>query len=78
MVNFEVEYESHFAYAVKTLAVKRSVNGSLLLNDRMAANRLMISGIKGAMFGLQRRQQSKETNYKHISEDMDLISASRF
>lgn len=28
-VNFEVEYESHFAYAVKTLAVKRSVNGSL-------------------------------------------------
>lgn len=44
----------------------------------MAANRLMISGIKGAMFGLQRRQQSKETNYKHISEDMDLISASRF
>lgn len=44
----------------------------------MAANRLMISGIKGAMFGLQTRQQSKETNYKHISEDMDLISASRF
>lgn len=28
-VNFEVEYESHFAYTVKTLAVKRSVNGSL-------------------------------------------------